>query len=67
MRPLVPQLWNLNPARVNDAPCFRTLIGNSFFEPASNPISQVTSHLKSYCSSMTVNQPDPPLTLKQVF
>jgi len=66
MGPLFPQLRNLNPTRINDVPCICTLIGNSFFEPASNPISEVTSHLQSYRTGMTVNQPDPVLTLKQV-
>jgi len=66
MGPLFPQLQNLNPTRVNDVPCICTLIGNSFFEPASNPISEVTLHLQSYCTGMTVNQPDLALMLKQV-
>jgi len=50
---------------VNNALRFGTLFSNPFLQSASNPVTEIISHLNSYRSSMTINEPDTPLTLSR--
>jgi len=63
IRPLLPELRNIKHTVVQNLLCSKTLLLDTLFETAPEPVTKIRNHFICNSGSMAVDQPKSALTL----